>query len=93
MFAKLGYFKEILEEMPMDKSFLRSELPISVHYMTLRQMCNRELLRKAGKGGECDRLWKWEVTDKAKKMLERERKKLGQSNPFSDSYNSIPPTI
>jgi hypothetical protein len=69
MKGRLGHLIDYLAIMPFDRSFLISELPRTVPGAILYRMEGSYLLRKAGKGGRQDRLWRWEVTDRAKRLM------------------------
>lgn len=62
--------REILRQMPKDRPFLASELPMTIQGGSWGNLVARELVEKAGRGtADQGRRWKWQMTKRAKRLV------------------------
>lgn len=63
--------REILRQMPKDRPFLASELPLTIQGDSWGNLVARELIEKAGRvGPDRGRRWMWQMTKRAKRLVE-----------------------
>jgi len=66
----LGHLDKWLAMMPLDRPFLASEIMGDIPSSMLMRLERLQFLRKAGRGGYQNRYWIWQVTDRAKTLME-----------------------